>query len=112
MVRNVVVSGAFDAADDWIVENSASNDIAITADVPLAARLVDKGVHVLGPTGRAFTPESIGMALAMRNLKQDLREAREIKGYNPGFTPKDRSAFLQELDRTVRRALKTTEIKE
>ena len=112
MVRNVVVSGAFDAADDWIVENSASNDIAITADVPLAARLVDKGVHVLGPTGRAFTPESIGMALAMRNLKQDLREAGEIKGYNPGFTPKDRSAFLQELDRTVRRALKTTEIKE
>ena len=53
-----------------------------------------------------------GMALAMRNLKQDLREAGEIKGYNPGFTPKDRSAFLQELDRTVRRALKTTEIKE
>ncbi len=106
MVRNVVVSGAFDAAGDWIVENSAANDIAITADVPLAARLVDKDVHVLGPTGRAFTPESIGMALAMRNLKQDLREAGEIKGYNPGFTPKDRSAFLQELDRTVRRAIK------
>lgn len=108
MVRNVVVSGAFDAADDWIVENSAANDIAITADVPLAARLVDKGVHVLGPTGRAFTPESIGMALAMRNLKQDLREAGEIKGYNLGFTPKDRSAFLQELDRTVRRAVKSS----
>ncbi|MCB1419702.1 MAG: YaiI/YqxD family protein [Notoacmeibacter sp.] len=107
MVRNIVVSGAFDAADDWIVENAASNDIAITADVPLAARLVDNGIHVLGPTGRPFSPETIGMALAMRNLKQDLREAGEIKGYNPGFTQKDRSAFLQALDQTVRRALKT-----
>ena len=107
MVRNIVVSGAFDAADDWIVENAVSNDIAITADVPLAARLVEKGVHVLGPTGRPFSPETIGMALAMRNLKQDLREAGEIKGYNPGFTQKDRSAFLQALDQVVRRALKT-----
>ena len=107
MVRNVVVSGAFDAADDWIVEHAAGNDIAVTADVPLAARLVEKGVHVLGPTGRPFTQETIGMALAMRNLKQDLREAGEIKGYNPGFTQKDRSAFLQALDQTVRRALKS-----
>ena len=108
MIRDVVVSGAFDAADDWIVDNAAANDVAITADVPLAARLVEKGVHVLGPTGRPFTPETIGMAVAMRNLKQDLREAGEIKGYNPGFTARDRSAFLQALDRTVRHALKAT----
>ncbi|MAW85689.1 MAG: hypothetical protein CMJ42_04070 [Phyllobacteriaceae bacterium] len=108
MIRNVVVSGSFDAADDWIVDNAAANDVAITADVPLAARLVEKGVHVLGPTGRPFTPETIGMAVAMRNLKQDLREAGEIKGYNPGFTARDRSAFLQALDRTVRHALKAT----
>ncbi len=109
MIRNVVVSGKFDAADDWIVENAAAGDIAVTADVPLAARLVENGVHVLGPTGRPFTPESIGMALAMRNLKQDLREAGEIKGYNPGFTARDRSAFLQALDATVRRAMKASE---
>ncbi|MFP1633965.1 YaiI/YqxD family protein [Zhengella sp. ZM62] len=106
LIRNVVVSGAFDAADDWIVDNAAANDVAVTADVPLAARLVEKGVHVLGPSGRPFTPETIGMAVAMRNLKQDLREAGEIKGYNPGFTARDRSAFLQALDRTVRHALK------
>jgi uncharacterized protein YaiI (UPF0178 family) len=104
MVRHVVVSDGFDAADDWIVEQARANDIAITADVPLAARLVEKGVHVLGPTGRPFTPESIGLAVAMRDLKQDLREAGAIKGYNPGFTTKDRSAFLQALDQTVRRA--------
>jgi uncharacterized protein len=59
---------------------AAAGDIAITADVPLAARLVEKGIQVLGPTGRAFTRESIGMDVAMRNLKQDLREAGEIKG--------------------------------
>ncbi|MCR4268594.1 YaiI/YqxD family protein [Nitratireductor sp. ZSWI3] len=109
MIRNVVVPGSFDAADDWIVENAESGDIAITADVPLAARLVEKGVLTLGPTGRPFTPQTIGMAVAMRNLKQDLREAGEIKGYNPGFTPKDRSAFLQALDQTVRRALRANQ---
>ena len=64
-----------------------------------------KRVHVLGPTGRPFTPETIGMAVAMRNLKQDLREAGEIKGYNPGFTQRDRSEFLQSLDRIVRHAI-------
>ena len=106
MVRNVVVPKGADAADDWIVENAADNDIAVTADVPLAARLVGKGVHVLGPTGRPFTPETIGMAVAMRDLKQHLRETGEIKGYNPGFSQKDRSAFLSALDQAVRRAIR------
>ena len=105
MVKNVVVSGKFDAADDWIVNNARANDIAVTADIPLAARLVEKAVHVIGPTGRPFTPETIGMALALRNLKQELREAGEIRGFNPAFTPRDRSDFLQALDRAVRRAV-------
>ena len=106
MVRHVVVPASADAADDWIVDHAVANDIAVTADVPLAARLVEKSVHVLGPTGRPFTPETIGMAVAMRDLKQHLRETGEIKGYNPGFTQKDRSAFLSALDLAVRRALK------
>lgn len=106
MVTNVVVSGKFDAADDWIVDNAGAGDIAVTADVPLAARLVEKGVHVLGPTGRPFTPESIGMALAMRNLNQNLREAGEIRGFNAAFSPRDRSVFLQALELAVRRANK------
>ena len=105
MVRHVVVPQGADAADDWIVENARANDIAVTADVPLAARLVEKGVHVLGPTGRPFTRETIGMAVAMRDLKQHLRETGEIKGYNPGFSPRDRSAFLSALDQTARRAI-------
>jgi uncharacterized protein YaiI (UPF0178 family) len=107
MIRNVVVSGKFDAADDWIVDNARANDIAVTADVPLAARLVPAGVHVLGPTGRPFTPDTIGMAVAMRNLGQHLRETGESKGYNASFTPRDRSSFLGALDQAVRRALKS-----
>ena len=105
MIRNVVVSKGADAADDWIVENAVANDVAITADVPLAARLVPNGVHVLGPTGRPFTPESIGMAVAMRDLKQHLRETGEDRGFNRSFAPRDRSEFLSALDRIVRRAL-------
>jgi uncharacterized protein YaiI (UPF0178 family) len=107
MIRNVVVSKGADAADDWIVDNARENDIAITADVPLAARLVPAGVHVLGMNGRPFTPESIGMAVAMRDLKQHLRETGESKGYNAAFSPRDRSEFLSALDRIVRRALKS-----
>ncbi|WP_312796072.1 YaiI/YqxD family protein [Tianweitania sp.] len=104
MIRHVVVPKSADAADDWIVDNSNAGDIVITADVPLAARCVERGVHVLGPTGRPFTPESIGMAVAMRDLKQHLRETGEIRGFNPGFSARDRSAFLSALDLTVRRA--------
>lgn len=107
MIRNVVVSKGADAADDWIVENARENDVVITADIPLAARAVALGAHVLGPTGRPFTPETIGMAVAMRNLKQHLRETGESKGYNAGFSPQDRSRFLGELDRILRRALKS-----
>jgi uncharacterized protein YaiI (UPF0178 family) len=107
MVRHMVVPHGADAADDWIVDNAAPNDVAVTADVPLAARLVEAGVHVLGPTGRPFTPQSIGMAVAMRDLKQHLRESGEIKGYNPSFVQKDRSAFLSALDQTVRRAIRS-----
>ena len=104
MVRNVVVSRGADAADDWIVEQARPNDVAVTADIPLAARLVPLGVHVLGPTGRPFTPETIGMAVAMRDLKQHLRETGESKGYNAGFTARDRSSFLHAFDAAVQRA--------
>ncbi|MCX8568279.1 MULTISPECIES: YaiI/YqxD family protein [Hyphomicrobiales] len=109
MIRNVVVSKSADAADDWIVDNARTNDIVVTADIPLAARAVALGAHVLGPTGRPFTPESIGMAVAMRDLKQHLRETGESKGYNASFAPQDRSRFLGALDQMARRALKSAQ---
>jgi uncharacterized protein len=105
MVRVVVVPAGADAADNWIVEHAQANDIVLTADIPLASRAIDKGCHVLGFTGKPFTPASIGMALAMRDLKQHLRETGESKGYNAAFTPADRSAFLSALDTLGRKAM-------
>jgi uncharacterized protein YaiI (UPF0178 family) len=107
MVRHVVVAKEkADAADDWIAENARANDIVVTADVPLASRTVALGAHVLGPTGKPFTPETIGMAVAMRDLGKHLRETGESKGYNAAFTPRDRSRFLGALDEIARKAVK------
>lgn len=105
MIRNVVVPKSADAADDWIIDTAKGNDIVVTADIPLAARAVAIGAHVLGPTGKPFTPDNIGMAVAMRDLKQHLRETGESKGFNAGFTREDRSRFLGSLDQIARRAI-------
>ena len=100
-VKRMVVGGKADEADDWIVEQVVSQDIVITADVPLAGRAHKKGAHVINHNGKAFTEDSIGMALAMRNLMSQLRETGDIKGSNPVFTPADRSRFLQSLENTI-----------
>lgn len=104
MIRNVMVPQGADAADDWIVEHAGGNDLVVTSDIPLASRALKNGAIVLGPTGKPFTEHSIGMALAMRELNQHLRETGESKGYNAGFTAKDRSNFLHEFDAAVQRA--------
>ena len=104
MIRNIVVPQGADAADDWIVEHATAGDIVVTADIPLARRALDRGAMVLGPTGRPFTTQSIGMALAMRELNQHLRETGESRGLNAGFTARDRQSFLQALDEAVVRA--------
>lgn len=106
LVKHILVPQGADAADDWIVEQVTDRDIVVTADIPLADRAVAKGAAVLGPTGRPFTPDSIGMALAMRNLKQDLRESGDIAGYNPGFTQKDRLQFTNALAQAVQASLR------
>ena len=106
MIRNVIVSAGFDAADDWIADNAGSNDIVVTADIPFAARALEKAALAVGPTGRIFTAQTIGAALAMRDLNRHLRETGESKGYNAAFTPRDRSAFLQALDRLARQVLR------
>jgi uncharacterized protein YaiI (UPF0178 family) len=104
MIRNVVVPQGADAADDWIVAHAAAGDIVVTADIPLARRALDNGAAVLGPTGRPFTPASIGLALATRELNQHLRETGESRGFNASFTARDRQKFLQALDEAVVRA--------
>lgn len=108
MIRNVIVSAGFDAADDWIAEHAATGDIVVTADIPLAARALEKGAFALGPTGKIFSTETIGNALAMRDLNRHLRETGESNGYNAAFGPRDRSTFLQSLDRLARQSRRAT----
>ncbi len=102
-VKNVMVSDGADAADDWIAEHIEAGDIAITADIPLAARCLEKSAQVLGPTGRAFTPENIGSALASRELNQHLRETGIMTGGNAQFSKADRSRFMNQLEQAIRK---------
>ena len=97
-LKLVVVGDQFDAADDWIVENITKNDIVISGDIPLASRCLKKGARVLGPKGRVFTDESIGNALATRNLMSHLRDIGITTGGPAPIEKRDRSRFLQSLD--------------
>src|ERR1700742_5238474 len=92
-----------DAADNWIVERAGPMSIVVTADIPLASRCIKLGASVIAPSGRVFTEESIGMALAVRNLMHDLRSAGESTSGPRPFSPRDRSAFLSALDQAIRR---------
>lgn len=101
MIERVVVPAGPDVADDWIVERAAPGAIVISADIPLASRAIKAGAAVIAPNGKAFTEASIGMALATRNLMQDLRETGAITGGPRPFAAKDRSAFLSALDLAI-----------
>jgi len=96
-----VVADGFDAADDWIVEHVQPHDIVITADIPLASRCLKQGAHVMGPTGKPFTDNNIGQAVATRDLLSGLRDAGEITGGPPPLKKSDRSRFLQQLDNEI-----------
>jgi hypothetical protein len=96
-----VLEQGIDAADDWIVEHLEANDIVITADIPLAARCIARGAYVLGHTGKPFSDDNIGPALATRNLLSELRQLGEVMGGPRPFNQRDRSRFLQALDKAV-----------
>jgi uncharacterized protein YaiI (UPF0178 family) len=96
-----VVKDDFDAADDWIVDRSGPDDIVITADILLAGRCLQEGARVIGPTGKPFTEENIGAAIATRELLAELRVTGEVAGGPPPMDKRDRSRFLQQLDQEI-----------
>jgi len=96
-----VVGEGMDAADDWIVEHLEVDDIVITADIPLAARCLEKAAYALGPTGKPFTEDNIGTAMATRDLLSNLRDFGEVVGGPRPFDKRDRSRFIHRLDETI-----------
>lgn len=100
-IEQVVVDEGPDVADDWIAERAGPGDIVVTSDIPLADRCLKAGAHALRPNGAAFSPDSIGSALAGRMVGEHLRSMGALTWGPPPFGPRDRSAFLQALDRAV-----------
>lgn len=102
-VHPVVVGGAFDAADDWIAERVGRGDLAITSDLLLAKRCIEQGAAVLGPKGQVHDENSIGGALAARELMDQLRQMGVQTGGPAPMTARDRSEFSNRLDQIVQR---------
>lgn len=101
LVERVVVSDAFDAADDWIAERADPRSVVVTGDILLAKRCLESGAMVLAPTGKPFTPASIGGAIATRAIMADLRAGGDQLGGPAPFAKADRSRFLQALDEAL-----------
>jgi uncharacterized protein len=105
LIERVVVSDAFDAADDWIAGAARPGAVVVTGDILLAERALKAGAVVLAPTGRPFTNASIGAAIATRAIMADLRAGADGIGGGPApFAKADRSRFLQALDEALVRA--------
>ena len=101
LVHLVFVAPGADAADDWIAENISPGDIAITNDIPLADRCLKQGAEAIRADGKTFTENSIGMAMATREIMAALRDRGEMTGGPPPFSKQDRSRFLQALETAV-----------
>jgi uncharacterized protein YaiI (UPF0178 family) len=106
LIARVLVDAGPDAADDWIAERCGPGDIVVTQDIPLADRALKAGAQAIHPTGRPFTPDSIGAAIAGREIGEHLRSMGVATGGPKPFAAADRSKFLQELDAMVHRARK------
>jgi uncharacterized protein YaiI (UPF0178 family) len=104
LIERVMVEAGPDAADDWIAGAVERGDIVVTADIPLASRVLKAGGAAIGSTGKPFTEASIGMALAQRELMEHLRSTGAMTGGPKAFAPADRSRFLSALDEAVNRA--------
>ena len=106
LLEAVCVSGDFDAADDHIAESVADGDLVVTADIPLAARVVEKGAVALDPRGGLYDEHSVGERLSMRNFMKGLRSTGLAQGGPGAFGPRDRQKFAIALDRLLTKLLK------
>ncbi|MEO8460356.1 MAG: YaiI/YqxD family protein [Dokdonella sp.] len=100
-IRSMVVAQGFDVADSAIIDAAEPGDLAITADIPMAAALLDKGVDVIDTRGGRFTDASIGIQLAMRDIKSELRDSGVHTGGPPAYSQRDRQQFANQLDRLL-----------
>ena len=105
-ITSVVVAEGLDAADDYIAENATEEDLVITADIPLAARIVAKGAVGLDPRGELYTEENVGERLSIRDMMQELRSAGMIQGGPAAFSNTDRQRFASSLDCTLTRMIR------
>ena len=106
LIARMIVDAGPDVADDWIAERATAGDIVVTADIPLADRCLKAGAQALKSNGQAFSPDSIGSALAGRMVGEHLRSIGVATSGPPPFGPADRSRFLQALDAAIVRARK------
>ena len=103
MIARVIVDAGPDVADDWIAEHVTPGDVAITNDIPLAERVLKAGAQAITPSGKPFTADSIGAAIAQRALMEQLRSTGDILGGPKPFDRNDRSRFLQALDEAIQK---------
>lgn len=106
LISSIVVAEGFDAADDYIADHAGTQDLVVTADIPLAARIVEKGALGLDPRGELYNEDNVGERLSMRDLLQELRGAGMVQGGPGQFSNTDRQRFASSLDRVLTRMLK------
>lgn len=105
LVESIVVADGFDVADDYIAEHAAAKDLVITADIPLAARIVANGGIALDPRGELYTEENVGERLSMRDLMMELRADGFAQSGPSQFSLVDRQRFASSLDRILTRSV-------
>ncbi|WP_082002875.1 YaiI/YqxD family protein [Geobacter sp. OR-1] len=106
LIESIVVAEGFDAADDYIAGHASPNDLVITADIPLAARIVANGGVALDPRGDLYTEENVGERLSVRDLMMELRQGGLIQGGPSAFNLADRQRFASSLDRLLTRMIR------
>lgn len=110
-IRSIQVSSGFDVADNFIVQEANEGDIVITADIPLAAEVVEKGAHAINPRGERYTPENIRQRLNMRDFMDTLRASGTHTGGPAAYSQQDKQAFANTLDRLLAKAQSKSPLK-